>query len=166
MRNRTSLAFGVLLIALGAWFLLERQVPNFHQMAEMYLKFPYYFYAIGGLMFVVGLATGAPGLSVPATILAGVGGIFHYQQFSGDYSSWSYLWPIIIGCVGLGDILYGLLDDRREKVRSGAGALFTGAVLFVIFAAIFGKLAILGPYGPAALLILAGFVVILRGFKK
>ena len=166
MRNRTSLALGIMLVAVGAWFLLEKQVPNLHQMTEIYLKFPNYFYAIGAGLFVLGLLVGAPGLSVPAAIVAGIGGILGYQVAANDYSSWSYLWSLIPGFAGVGEIVYGLLDSKQDKVRSGANGLFASAILFVIFAAMFGKLSILGPYGPAALLILAGIVIIFRGYKK
>lgn len=166
MRNRTSLALGLLLIALGAWFLLERQVPDFKQMADLYLSYPLNVIAIGGLIFVLGLLVGAPGMSVPAAIVSGIGGILYYQTITSDYTSWSYLWTLIPGFAGIGDMLNGALGGHYDKVRSGAGAVFVSAVLFLIFAAMFGKLGILGPYGPAILLIVIGVAVIFRGVRK
>ena len=69
MRNRTSLALGILLIGLGAWFLLVRQVPDLQALSEAYLTYPMNIIAAGALIFVVGLLVGAPGLSVPAAIV-------------------------------------------------------------------------------------------------
>ncbi len=166
MRNRTSLALGILLIGLGAWFLLVRQMPDLKALSEAYLSYPMNIIAAGALIFVVGLLVGAPGLSVPAAIVAGIGGILYYQFTQNDYTSWSFLWTLIPGFAGVGEMVYGLLDSKGDKVRSGANGVFVSAVLFLIFAAMFGRLGMLGPYGPAVLLIIIGLVVLLRGFKK
>ena len=53
-----------------------------------------------------------------------------------------------------------------SDARSGANTIVVSAVLFVIFAAIFGKLTLLGAYGPAILLILAGIWVFVRGLWR
>jgi hypothetical protein len=156
MRNRSQLALGIILILLGALFIAQRQVPAIHQMTYIFMSWPLNVVAIGTLIFLIGLLLGAPGMSVPAVIVAGIGGILYYQKFANDYTSWSYMWTLIPGFVGLGEIISGLLTRSNYKARNGVNLIVASAVMFIVFAAIFGKLNILGPFGPAVLLILVG----------
>jgi hypothetical protein len=105
-------------------------------------------------------------MSVPAVIVAGIGGILYYQKIANDYTSWSFMWTLIPGFVGLGEILHGLLGRSNYKARNGVNLVITSVVMFIIFAAIFGRLSILGPYGPAILLILVGVWVLARGLWR
>ncbi len=166
MRNRSQLGLGFVLILLGAWFIAQRQIPALNEFMQFYLNGPLKVVAAGGLILLVGLIFGAPGMAVPAAIVSGIGGILYYQQIFEDYSSWSYMWTLIPGFVGIGEIIAGLLSASSTRARSGANLIVTSAVLFVIFAAIFNKLVILGPYGPSVLLILVGLVVLVRGFSR
>ena len=166
MRNRSQLVLGVILILLGVWFVAQRQFPVVNQFAQIYLSWPLNLVAIGALIFLVGLVVGAPGMSVPAAIVAGIGGILYYQKVTNDYTSWSFMWTLIPGFVGIGEIVSGLLTRTNFKARNGVNLLITSAVMFIIFAAIFGRLNVLGPYGPAVLLILVGIWVLGRGLWK
>ncbi|HEY3312864.1 MAG TPA: hypothetical protein VGK00_14585 [Anaerolineales bacterium] len=163
MRNRTQLALGLILILLGAWFIAQRQVPALNQLTQIYMSWPLNIVAAGALLFLIGLLVGAPGMSIPAAIVAGIGGILYYQKMTSDYTSWSFMWTLIPGFVGVGEIVAGLLSSSNYRARSGVNLIVTSAVLFIIFAAIFGRLNILGPYGPAVLLILVGVWVLARG---
>jgi hypothetical protein len=102
-------------------------------------------------------------MAVPAAVVSGIGGILIYQNISKDFTSWSYMWALIPGFVGVGSIVAGLLERNRGQARSGLNLVATSAVLFVIFAAVFGRLTILGAYGPAILLILVGVWILARG---
>ncbi len=166
MKNRGQLALGLILILLGAWFIAARQIPALNAWAEQYMQGPLAIVAAGILILLVGLVLGTPGMAIPAAIVAGIGGIFYYQQITNDYTSWSYMWTLIIGFVGVGIILAGLLEGDLRRARSGMSTIVTSAVLFVVFAAIFGKLAILGSIGPAILLILVGLWVLIRGLVR
>jgi hypothetical protein len=74
---------------------------------------------------------------------------------------------LIPGFVGVGTILAGLLgENRRENISHGLNLLVVSAILFLIFGTIFGGLAILGPYGPAILLIALGVYILLRGVLR
>lgn len=168
-QGRSQLALGVILILIGAWFLLDRTVPAFSAFFSPYTKWPSNLILIGGVIFILGLALGSPGMSVPAAIVAGIGGIFYYQENfeSGDYSSWSYMWTLIPGFVGLGSILAGLLGDHTaHNLKRGMNLMVFSAVLFLIFAAFFGGWNILGNYGPAILLILLGVYVLGSGLYR
>jgi hypothetical protein len=106
-------------------------------------------------------------MAVPAAIVAGIGGIFYYQRMTNDYASWSYMWTLIPGFVGVGAILTGLLgDSMAHNVRRGLNMVVLSAVLFLVFASFFGGLQLLGNYGPAILLILVGLWVLGRGIYR
>jgi uncharacterized membrane protein len=77
------------------------------------------------------------------------------------------MWTLIPGFVGVGTILAGLLGEHtRHNIARGLNLLVVSAVMFLIFGAIFGGLSILGPNGPAILLIVLGLYILLRGFLK
>jgi hypothetical protein len=121
----------------------------------------------GALILVIGLLTGAANMAIPACIVAGIGGILYYQNSTQDWESWSFLWTLIPGFVGIGTILAGLLgEDIRHNLGRGINLLVISAVMFLIFAAFFRRLNILGGYGPAALLILLGLYIIGRGLFR
>ena len=166
-QNRTQLVLGTLLILFGLWFVAAQRVPALKAWAEIQFQWPFYVVGAGALILVIGLLTGAANMAIPACIVAGIGGILYYQNFTSDWESWSFLWTLIPGFVGVGTILAGLLgEELRHNLSHGLNLLIISAVLFVIFAAFFQRLNILGVYGPAALLILLGIYVIGRGLIR
>jgi hypothetical protein len=166
MRNRSQLALGIILILLGGWFIAQQQIPGLNQMLQVYMAWPLNIVSAGALILLIGLLVGAPGMAVPAAIVAGIGGILYYQQITKDYTSWSFMWALIPAFVGVGEIINGTLSRNGHKTRNGFKQVGTGAVLFVIFAAIFGRLNTFGSYAPAAVLILLGAWVLGRSFWR
>jgi len=166
MKNRGQLVLGIILILLGVWFVAQQQVPALKNWVTLYMEWPLNIVAAGGLIFLIGLLVGAPGMAIPAAIVAGIGGILYYQQRLEDYQSWSYMWTLIPGFVGVGSVVAGALSRSRSQISSGLNTMVISAVLFVVFAAFFGRLNLLGSYGPAVLLILLGLWVIGRGFWR
>jgi hypothetical protein len=166
-QNRSSLILGILLILVGGWLVVTRQVPAVQSWLENNFTWPMWTIGAGLLVLLIGLISGAPGMAVPASIIAGIGGILYYQNSSGDFGSWSYMWALIPGFVGLGTILAGLLgENTRANLSHGLNLLAISAVLFLIFGTFFGGVAILGDYGAAILLILLGLYVLGRGFVR
>lgn len=165
--NRSQLALGVILVLIGVWFLLDQTVPAFSNFFDKYTEWPVNLLLIGGVIFIVGLVLGAPGLAVPAAIVAGTGGIFYYQEMTGDYSSWSYMWTLYPGFIGVGTLLAGLLGDHTaHNLKRGLNMMVFSAVLFLIFSAFLGGWDLLGNYGPAILLILLGLWVLGSGLYR
>jgi hypothetical protein len=166
-QNRTNLFLGVLLILIGAWLVVTRQVPAIQNWLDKNFAWPMWTIGAGLLVLVIGLLTGAPGMAVPASIIAGIGGILYYQNTTGDFSSWSYMWTLIPGFVGVGTILAGLLGEHtRHNLSRGLNLIVISAVMFLVFATFFGGLSILGDYGVAIVLILLGLYVLIRGFVR
>ena len=100
-------------------------------------------YSYLGLLFltvllIFGLLLGAPGMAVPACIVGGIGGLLAYQNASGNWESWSYAWPLIIGFVGIGVMLAALLGEGgKAGFRSGLNLVFISAILLAVFASFF-----------------------------
>lgn len=166
-QGRTQLALGIILILLGAWFIAQRSIPEVAAFAERFSEWPFTVIGVGIFLLLLGLILGAPGLAIPAAIVAGVGGILYYQEMSGDWESWSFMWTLIPGFVGVGNILRGMLgEDTRNSIRHGLNLMVISAVLFLVFSALLGGWAILGNYIPAILLILLGLWVIGSGLYR
>lgn len=169
--GRSQLALGIILILIGGWFLLNQTMPEFRDFFAPYTEWPANMLLIGAGILIVGLVTGSPGLAVPAAIVAGIGGIFYYQEATGNYNSWSYMWTLIPGFIGVGTILQGLLgENTAHNLKRGLNLMVVSAVLFIVFAALLGGWNILGEFGPAVLLILLGLYVLgsglYRSFRK
>jgi len=166
-QNRSNLALGLILLIIGGWLLATRQVPALQDWMENNFTWPMWTIGAGLLVLLIGLVTNAPGMAVPAAIITGIGGILYYQDQTNNFASWSYMWTLIPGFVGVGSIVAGLLGDHTGRsLRSGLRLLVTSAVLFLIFATFFGEIAILGEYGLPVILILLGLYVLSRGFMR
>ena len=166
-QGRTQLALGIILILLGAWFLADRTLPTFHDLFSRYMEWPFTLVAIGAGLLILGLVLGAPGMAVPAVIVAGIGGIFIYQETHQDYGSWAYMWTLIPGFVGIGSILAGLLgESTAHNLKRGLNLMVISAVLFLVFSSFLGGWHLLGNYGPAILLILLGLWVLGSGLYQ
>lgn len=166
-QGRSQLALGVILILLGAWFLMDKSVPAFHNIFGQFTKWPVNMLLIGGGIFIFGLVLGQPGMSVPAAIVAGLGGIFYYQNATENYQSWSYMWALIPGFVGVGTVLAGLLgENTANNIKHGLNLMVISAVLFLVFSSFFGGWTLLGNFGPAILLILLGVWVLGSGLYR
>ena len=166
-QNRSSLFLGFLLILAGGWMVVTRQVPAVQEWLDANFIWPMWMIGAGGLILLIGLLNGTPGMAIPASIVAGIGGILYYQELNNDFSSWSYMWTLIPGFVGVGSILAGLLgEDTRTNLGHGLNQLFISAVLFLIFSSFLGGLHIIGDYGAAVVLILLGVYILARGFMR
>lgn len=157
-RVRTRLALGVVLILLGAWFLVVQFVP----VLQDWFRWPTFVIAAGLVLLLIGLVARAPGMAVPACIVAGVGGILYYQDRTQDWAGWSWAWTLIPAFVGVGLLLMAALGEKRPwaLVQDGLRLIGIGAVLFVVFAAIFGGFPWLQTYWPVALIGLGVYLLL------
>ena len=170
-RNRTQLVLGLILILAAGWLIATRINPNVAHLIKLPpFDWPMWVILTGAMFLVLGLLVGAPGMAVPACIIAGIGGILYYQNATGNWASWSYLWTLIPGFVGIGEILAGVLgQDFKQSVRHGLNGLAFSVVAFAIFSTLFGGWTILGSYAqyvPIVLLFLLGIWFIVRGILR
>jgi len=157
--RRNTLAIGILLILLGGFFLAQIFWPGLSNLVE----WPMIIIAVGAGLFLLGLIIRAPGMSIPAAVVAGIGGILYYQNRSGEWGSWSYMWALIPGFVGLGMVVGSLLGAKELKIADGIRQMVVSLVLFLIFGAFFGGFRGLGQYWPV-LLIGAGVILLILYF--
>ena len=166
-QNRSNLALGIILLVVGGWLLVTRQVPAIQEWMSDHSTGAIYTIAAGVLILLIGLITNAPGMAVPAAIVAGIGGILYYQEVNSAYETWSYMWTLIPGFVGVGSILAGILGDNTSRnFKSGLRLLAISGVMFVIFGSFLGGLDILGEFGLPIILIALGIYVLFRGFMR
>jgi hypothetical protein len=165
-QGRSQLALGVLLILAGVWFFLDRTNPQFHELFVKYTAWPLNMFLIGAGILLLGLATGSPGLAVPAAVVAGVGGVIYYQKVYERQDAW-YAWILLLGCVGVGNVVQGLLGDNAGRnFRQGLKMIVFSVAIFFAFSAFFGDLKLFGAYGPAILLILLGLWTLGSGLYR
>ncbi|MGC9399248.1 MAG: hypothetical protein ACP5HM_08930 [Anaerolineae bacterium] len=165
-KQRSNLAIGLLFVLVGLFFLVAQFWPELH-LWTAWLDWPIYGVGLGVFLLLFGLLVGEAGMAVPACVVMGISGILYWQNLSGDWASWSYLWTLIPGFVSLGEVLSGLLGPRvrrREKVKSGAQTLLFSVVLFFVFGSFFGAFH-LGPYWPILLIVL-GVLLLLRALFR
>ncbi len=166
-QSRSQLALGAILVLVGIYFLLQRTVPSLAEFTDKFFQWPFTLVWIGAFILVIGLLTGNPGMAVPAAIVAGIGGIFYYNETYATEAAWAYMWTLIPGFVGIGSVLAGVLGDNpRQNIPRGLNTMVVSALLFLVFASLFGGLSILGNYGPAIVLIGLGVWLLGRAIWK
>jgi len=103
-----------------------------------------------------------PEMAVPATIVTGIGCLLYWQNATGRWESWAYVWTLIPGFVGVGTILAGLLGrNLRKSLSDGGSLIFISLIMFAIFSSFLGGRGFFGNYWPA-LLILLGLWILVR----
>ena len=161
MKNRSSIIGGLILIFVGGLFLLLQIFPGLAEQFNPTLIWPLIIVAVGAF-FLLAAVLGAPPLAVPGAIITGIGSLLYYQNLSGDWDSWSFVWALIPGFVGLGLILMGLLDrENRKAIRSGLWLVVISLGLFVVFAGFLSELSFLAELWPL-LLIVVGIWILWR----
>jgi hypothetical protein len=161
-RRGCNLILGLALILLGGWFLAGQFFPSLNDWIYIEFTWPLLIVGVGVFLLLFGLAVNAPGMAVPAVIVGGIGGLFYWQNATGNWESWAYAWTLLPGLVGVGVILAGTLEGRPRQALSGGGILVViSLVLFSIFASFLGGPRLFGLYWPI-LLILLGLWMLVR----
>jgi hypothetical protein len=166
-RNRTSLAFGLILLLAGGWLLAQRLYPDLPISPQINFTWPWLVIGAGGLLLLIGLLVGEPGAAIPAVLFAGVGAILLWQSQTGDYRSWIYLWTLIPGLVGLGILLAGLLRRRgRRALQTALILVFISLALFLVFGSLFSATNYLMLYWPVLLIYIGAWMLLSVLFRR
>ena len=121
MKKRRNIAGGLILILLGAFFIYWQLAPDkFTSWFDDYFSWPYYIIGTGLVFILISIVTGTGGLAVPGSIIGGIGGILFYQNLTGDWVSWAYIWVLIPGFVGL-ECFSAVSFPRICVVNAGQG---------------------------------------------
>jgi hypothetical protein len=153
---RSGMAIGLVLVIIGAWLL----VTQFFPALRGWFSWPAIIIAVGLLLFLSGLFLGEYEMVIPGCVVGGVGGILYWQNLTGNWESWSYVWALIPGFAGTGTLLAGLLRRDGPQVRGGLWTLLVSAILFLVFGSLFGVIGALGRYWPVLLIVLGIFALV------
>ncbi|MEZ4590341.1 MAG: hypothetical protein R3D55_04265 [Chloroflexota bacterium] len=152
MHKHSSIIVGTILIVVGIVFLLVQFIPGLAASLDISAQWPLIIVAVGGLLLLSAFL-GTPALAIPGSIVSGIGGILYVQNLTGAWASWSYVWALIPGFVGIGLLLAGLLGhERRKSWREGSRLILISGVMFLIFGAVFNGLGGVGRYWPVLLI--------------
>ena len=150
---------GIVLIALGAIFLLGRFVDLGAALWPLFVMAP----GIALLAWAFLGGRSSAGLAVPGSIVTMVGLVLFIQNVTGRFDTWAYAWGLIVAAVGVGTWLYGSLADKEKEMTDGARTAMVGLALFAGFGVFFefviglgGRSAVLGGWLVPVLLIAAG----------
>lgn len=165
-RSRSNLAAGLVLILIGAAFLIARLNPSWFVWLDPERNWPVIVIGVGALLFVIGLLTGVPAMAVPASIVGGIGGLLYWQNATGNWDSWAWAWALIPGFVGFGIILSGLLGGQfRQALREGGRTILVSLILVAIFGSLLGPGDFATPVWPI-LLIAAGVIFLIQAIFR
>jgi hypothetical protein len=172
-RNRNSQGLGLVLIGLGAIFLIG-QVFRFN-VFNMFgaIAWPLYVIVPGVALLAAGVATGKNGLplTIIGSIATGTGLILGYQSVFNQYQTWAYAWTLYPVFVGGGLILHGMFTEQPTLVQRGLRSVRIGAILFAVFWVFFemfiglsgsGFSGIGRTVGPLLLIVLGGYLLFVR----
>ena len=168
-QKRSDLVIGLILLLIGAWFLTAQfnLLPGLNEIINLEYQWPLVVIGVGGLLFLLGLLARSPGMSVPACVVGGIGCILYWQNATGQWDSWSYLWTLIPGFVGVGIILSTLLGgETRRGYTSGLRLILISAIMFVIFLMLFSGQADFGKYWPVLIILLGIWIIIQAIIRK
>lgn len=163
--RRSNLVLGTLLLLAGGWFLALQFYPGLADIIDLDYEWPLLIVGAGLVFLLFAVLARAPGLAVPAAIISGIGGLLYYQNSTGDWDSWAYVWTLIPSFVGVGVLLSNLLEGRFLRgLREGFSLILFSLVLFTLFGAFLGGPDILSTYWPVVLIIF-GIRVLARGLS-
>jgi hypothetical protein len=170
--TRGGVVLGLVLIALGGLFLLDRVTGI--DLADA--GWPLFVIVPGVLIFVWGLSTTGRegvGLAVGGAITTVIGLILAVQNLTDLWATWAYAWALVgPGGTGIGLLGYGLAHRDQGLIANGLRSLGSGLALFVAFGLFFeGVIGLSGPpflstdIGPI-LLIAVGVTILVIGLFR
>ncbi len=166
-RDSGRLIGGGILIGLGLLFL----GGQIFDIGDLMAAFWPFFVIVPGLAFLAGAVMGdkkAAGLAVPGAMVTGTGAILLYQNMTGNWESWAYIWTLYPVLLGLAFNFMSQRTGDNNLAKVGRGFVTWGLVglvalgtLFELF--IFGSIGWLGSLLVPAAMILGGIYLLTRG---
>jgi hypothetical protein len=151
----------LILIAVGVLFLA---VQVFNIDLGNVFDWPLFILIPGVILLLIAVAgdRGAAGFAVPGAIITGTGAILWYQNVTGNWQSWAYIWTLYPVFFGAALMYMGYRHGSDQQQRNGRSFLTFGIVAFLVAAAFFELLifndggGVLGRYAVPAILVVIG----------
>jgi hypothetical protein len=162
-----GVVLGGILIVIGVGVLAVRYLDIFSGAAI----WPLFIIGPGLLMLVLGLFLPNTPMLVGGCVVATIGGILAWQNQTGLWATWAWIWALLPVASGIGSLLGGLRTGDRDERSSGLSQIVIGLSLLAIFYVFFeqfiglsgGQLAIAEWVMPV-LLVGLGLAILVRGF--
>ena len=170
-RAGTGVALGIVFVVVGLFFLLVRLV-NVDLGAY---GWPLFIVIPGLTLLIVGFVSLGTGAAIPGGILTMVGLVLAYQNSSGNWASWVYVWPLVApGGVGVGLFLQGMRDRNQGLIKQGRSLIVIAFLIFMIGFVFFESILHLtgtdyGLFGKVALpglLVIIGIALLVRSLQR
>jgi hypothetical protein len=170
-RAGTGVALGIVFVVVGLFFLLVRLV-NVDLGAY---GWPLFIVIPGLTLLIVGFVSLGTGAAIPGGILTMVGLVLAYQNSSGNWASWVYVWPLVApGGVGVGLFLQGMRDRNQGLIKQGRSLIVIAFLIFMIGFVFFESILHLtgtdyGLFGKVALpglLVIIGVALLVRSLQR
>ncbi len=143
-QRRKNTASGLILILIGLIFLAFQLFPALNVWVGDRFTWPVGIIVVAFGLLLIGVIAGSADMLVPAAIVGGIGGILYLQnEGTLAWGSWAYLWTLIPGFAGIGELLAGLIQWKRRAIIDGVQTILVSAVLFLVFGSLIGDL-----FGP------------------
>ncbi len=166
MKAKANVSVALFLILVGAWFMAVELSPALKAIAYGAKTWPLQIVGVGALLGLLALVTWSPGFWIPGAIIAGIGGLLYWQNWTGNWGSWAYAWTLIPGFVGIGILLFGLFARRGRAVVAALWLIFNSLVLFAIFGAFLGGPSTVLRLWPALVIVLGLVVLFSALFRR
>jgi hypothetical protein len=170
-RAGTGVALGIVFVVVGLFFLLVR-LANVDLGAY---GWPLFIVIPGLTLLIVGFVSLGTGAAIPGGILTMVGLVLAYQNSSGNWASWVYVWPLVApGGVGVGLFLQGMRDRNQGLIKQGRSLIVIAFLIFMIGFVFFESILHLtgtdyGLFGKVALpglLVVIGVALLVRSLQR
>jgi hypothetical protein len=170
-RAGSGVALGIVLVVVGLFFLVVR-LANVDLGAY---GWPLFVVIPGLTLLIVGFVSLGTGAAIPGGILTMVGLVLAYQNSSGNWASWVYVWPLVApGGVGVGLFLQGMRDRNQGLIKQGRSLIVIAFLIFMIGFVFFESILHLtgtdyGLFGKVALpglLVIIGVALLVRSLQS
>lgn len=167
-RKRSGVVGGILLILFGGFFLIWQVFPELlENLLGSWFDWPVIIIGVGFVFLLASVLGQVGGLAIPGCILGGIGLILAWQNATGNWESWAYIWALIPGFVGLGLVIASVLGKNNPgERRVGAIMLAISLAVTSFFASMFTYNLAYDFVWPIVLIILGGFLMFRAIFRK
>lgn len=124
-----GVVLGAILIVIGLGFLALRYLDVFAGQDA----WPWAIVGLGAVLFVVGLIVGNAGLVIGGSVVATIGGILAWQNTTGLWATWAWIWTLIPVASGVGSFIGGVRTGDRQMRDSALWQILIGLALLAVF---------------------------------
>ena len=156
-------AIAVFLVIAGVWLLAVQLIPGLQWFWSIF-TWPVLIILVGIFLLLITVFSKSSIASIVASIVTGFGCIVYWQNATGNWESWVFMWTLLLGFGGFGKVVISIINKDGKKILSGIHLIIISLIAYMICGAFFGFNAF-GVYWPLMIL-LAGIWIIISSFFR